>query len=107
MPISPAHERYSTLPKVVREELKAAAAEVAVLPYDLLRPNQQQHVVAARVRVFRFLRARGYSYPAIARVFGMHHTTVVYSLQRHTKAPKPAAVKEPVPFPDYSGEWAI
>jgi hypothetical protein len=98
----PSPAQYRHLSRVLRMELKAAADQAGLTPHDLLRRTQQAHVVAARLRVFRFLRRRGFSYPAIGAIFGLHHSTVLLALQRHPEPPR-----EPAPFPDYSGEWAI
>lgn len=37
-----------------------------------------------RARLFRRLRANGYSYPAIAKEFGMDHTSVLYAIRQET-----------------------
>lgn len=102
-PTSPAAIRYSRLNPDVKREVRRAADSAGILHLELLRPNQHPHVVRARVEVMRFLRDRGYSYPAIAEALGMHHATVI----KHLKRAKPEISREPVPFPDYSGEWAI
>jgi len=101
---SPAYERYRRLHPEIRRELRRAADSAGVLYLELLRPNQHAHVVRARVEVMRFLRDRGYSFPAIGDALGLHHATVIHNLKRHAKI-EPS--REPAPFPDYSGEWAI
>ena len=100
-PTSP-EARYSHLPAVVREELRRAAAEHTVTARSLLGPSRHKNVVAARLEVMRFLRQRGYSYPQIGRLFEMHHATVMHHLKD-----KPEPRRADIPFPDYSGEWAI
>lgn len=35
------------------------------------------HIVAARAEVYKLLRSRGWSYPAIAKAWGRDHTTVM------------------------------
>lgn len=96
--------RYSSLPAVVKQEFTRAAEIHTVTVRLMLSSSQASNVSAARLEVMRFLRDRGYSYPQIGKVFRMHHTSVMHALKRH---PKPEITREPAPFPDYSGEWAI
>lgn len=95
------HERLNRLPADVRTEITRAAARASVRPVELLQATNQRHIVAARVEVMRYLRKRGYSYPAIGRVFQLHHATV----HRHLNAS--LMPRKPAPFPDESGIWAI
>lgn len=95
---------YSSLPVIVKQEFAHAAETYTVTIRLILSSSHAANVSAARLQVMRFLRDRGYSYPQIGKVFRMHHTSVMHALKRH---PKPETPREPAPFPDYSGEWAI
>ena len=99
----PARKRETRhLARAVKEQISSAASKYNLTEHEVLNGSQHPSVVSARIEVMRFLRDRGYSYPQIAAVFGMHHTTVL----RHLKG-RPEPKREPAPFPDYSGEWAI
>jgi len=52
---------------------------------DPMRRTNTRLNVAARRDVMETLRAQGYSLPQIAKVFGMHHTSVIHSLRRMKK----------------------
>lgn len=96
--------RYSHLPHELKQELTKAATRHTITVRSLLSGTRRRNVTAARLEVMRFLRRRGYSYPQIGLVFGLDHSTVHYALKRH---PELQPKREPTPFPDYSGEWAI
>ena len=55
------------------------AAEFHVLPEDLQAARGPQHRSMARYVAFYLMRKRaGMSYPAIGRVFGRNHSTVIH-----------------------------
>lgn len=67
----------------VRDVLARVALEEG-LPVSLLLTKTRRRVVAwPRQRVFYEAKREGRSYPEIARVFGMDHTTVLYGVRAY------------------------
>lgn len=54
------------------------------LEVHMLRGTSRLHrLVRARVDCYRLLRAKGWSFPRIARVFGRDHSSIQQTLRRH------------------------
>lgn len=49
---------------------------------EMFGRSRVQHIAAARHSAWRYLRDTGWSYPAIAGLFKVHHTTVMQSFGR-------------------------
>jgi chromosomal replication initiation ATPase DnaA len=60
----------------------AVAREYGIDVPEMLGPSRFGHLVRARAALYRQLRQRGWSYPAIGRFAGgRDHTTVMYALR--------------------------
>jgi hypothetical protein len=66
----------------VETVLVEVAAESGVSVDELLGRSRQKYVVWARQRAMLRLRKGGWSLPAIGRVFGRDHTTVLYGVRK-------------------------
>lgn len=71
---------------------------------SILARGKSRKSVAARAEVFRRLRSTGMSLTQIGRLFGMHHTSVLYHVGKMPPAPVHSVEKD---YIDLSGEWAI
>jgi hypothetical protein len=96
------------MPEIVRE-LIAAAARAHKVPTDLiLARDKNRPAVAARTHVMMKLRARGWSYSRIGRVFLLNGSTVTHHIFKAQGRPlRHGRPEQPYPVPDLSGEWAI
>lgn len=91
--------------------LTAAAQEFGVTIEGILSRLQTAHIVAARRAAMRCLHEQGYGFSEIGRSLGRHHASVMHlvrgkTLRSAVKLHVPASGGE-VPYPDFSGEWAI
>jgi chromosomal replication initiation ATPase DnaA len=80
-------------PFCLRTLVRTIAAEEGVSFEDIMRRTRIHRVAKARWKVFAALKKRGWSYPMIARPFGVDHTTVLYGVRRLNGAP-PAIAHE-------------
>jgi chromosomal replication initiation ATPase DnaA len=64
-----------------RELAARIAGAHGVSVEEMLGPRAERHLAAARLELYRTLRALGWSYPAIGRVVGRHHTTVMAAVR--------------------------
>lgn len=68
-------------PSGVADEIRAVVAQHGATVDDVLGPTRLAHVVRARRDAMRLIRDRlAWSYPAIGRLFGRDHTTVMMAL---------------------------
>ena len=64
------------------DEIRAAAAREGATVDEVFGPSRVAHVVRARRAAMRVVRDRlAWSYPAIGRLFGRDHTSVMAALQ--------------------------
>lgn len=66
---------------VFRAFVTKIVAPFGVTLEEALGRSRLRHIVIARFHVWRALRERGWSMPAIARRFGKHHTTILNGLR--------------------------
>lgn len=69
---------------------RAALAHKVIDESDLFGPRRYAEVVAARVEVWRALRAQPvpWSFPRIGRLFNRDHSTILQTLQSHEEKRK-------------------
>jgi chromosomal replication initiation ATPase DnaA len=70
-------ERLSRPPRGFQEVLQQVARETRVNAADILSRDRDRRVMRARRELYVRLRAEGYSYPAIGKMVGRDHTTVL------------------------------
>jgi chromosomal replication initiation ATPase DnaA len=51
---------------------------------SMLAPGRMSDAVRARHELWRAIRELGFSYPAIAKIFGVDHTTVMHGVEQAT-----------------------
>jgi chromosomal replication initiation ATPase DnaA len=78
-------------PKHRVQEIAKEVSKWSCLPVSvILGRSQKQHIVAARdMVIYVFHRETEASLPAIARAFGMHHTSIMDALNRERKRRSP------------------
>lgn len=50
--------------------------------WEVMGPRRPAHVCAARRACWCLLRCRGWSFPSIARLWGMDHTTIMHGVRK-------------------------
>lgn len=70
------------------QTIKSVANAFGLIPEMLFMQSNQQKYVIPRQMAHYMLYAQGYGFSEIARVFGQHHTTVLYSTKKMHKAIK-------------------
>lgn len=63
--------------------LRRMCAEACVPLVEVVGRSRMRPVVAVRHAFWSALRDRGWSYPAIGRLFGRHHATVMHGIRAH------------------------
>jgi chromosomal replication initiation ATPase DnaA len=77
--IAPVVEKAWTFDAIVF----AVARKHGLCRGDLLGPSRMRHIYLARLELYAFLRAKGWSFPAIAKACKKkNHTTVLKALKR-------------------------
>jgi chromosomal replication initiation ATPase DnaA len=94
-------QRETTPPVIVKAPPRSASrllAEVCarhnVRSFDVMRKCNEARVVRARNEMAYLLRQsdpQKWSYPAIGRYLGKHHTTMIYAVNQHSEALQKAA----------------
>jgi chromosomal replication initiation ATPase DnaA len=76
------NEAVETPRETIRAIIAVAAAAERVSIDDVLGASRKRAVVRARHAAMRAVKARypHRSFPEIGRIFGCHHTTVIYAL---------------------------
>jgi chromosomal replication initiation ATPase DnaA len=74
----PIHDR-PTLMRMAHDVGRRHHATIA----DILGPSRFRYIVAARHEFWSLLRAEGLSYPAIAMLVGVDHSTVLHGCRKH------------------------
>lgn len=49
----------------------------------LKKRNREQHIVHRRIFLFNLLRENGYTFYKIAKLFNLHHATVIHGIKRY------------------------
>jgi len=82
----------------VQELAAQIAQQHGITTADMLGRSRYAHLVSARRDLYRVLRTRGWSYPAIGRACGNRdHTSIMYALGAlPAKARRYAASKGPI-----------
>lgn len=93
-------------PPLVYALVRAAAHRQGITSGNVFAKTNEDAPVKARAEVMRELRRRKWSLPKIAKVFGLHHSTVCYHLGMR-KHSRPWNESTEITYPDLSGEWAI
>lgn len=93
-------------------QIAKACSDFNVQAKDFTAIRHTRPAVQARERVIAYLHVRGASGSAIARMLGMHHTTVSDALRRSRVKSEVYRLSRllpqgEVPAIDLSGEWAI
>jgi chromosomal replication initiation ATPase DnaA len=90
--------------------IKAIMVQVAdqyhVSIAELAGDSAERLTVIARRAAMIELRLKGFALTQIGRVFGKHHTTVLYHM-RSIRLDDPDTIGIDLSQPDLSGEWAI
>ena len=81
------------VPKVARRAITDAAERYGVLTSAVTSHNATGPAIEAKTTAIRTLRDNGWTLTQIGRVFGLHHTTVMYHLTRHLSEAFDAAGK--------------
>ena len=93
-------------PAEVEMQIRIVAGDYGVSPKMILYGGNRRACVVARRALIHRLYEKGYGISDIGRFLGMHHSTILYHLNR--ERPKlDRTTPGPVPYPDLSGEWAI
>lgn len=74
------------LNKEVERSLKYVSNILKIDTETILSKSRDKRAIRARVVISRHLRQnRNYSYPRIARIFGMHHSTIIHYMKGFIK----------------------
>ncbi|HLG97206.1 MAG TPA: helix-turn-helix domain-containing protein [Bryobacteraceae bacterium] len=104
----PAPDWIHRMPERIREIVVRAASEYGVSIRMVLSGMHERPIVLARRLAIHRIRKLAVSTPQIGRWLGMHHSSIVYHLQK----PCPRGRRLPEDYelgdgPDESGIWAI
>lgn len=100
------------LPREIETLIRRTAYQFSTTLEEIQSGIKPTNVMLARRSCIHKLRKQGFSLSQIGRWLRVHHTSVLYALQKpnprstgYFVEPEPA--DNEVPCPDLSGEWAI